>query len=117
MTDTTMGSFLEHPNLLIDGKLVPAEGGRTFTSINPATEEVLGEAPDATVADAARAVEAARRAFDETSWSTDRELRVRCLRQLVAALRENVEPLRALTVAEVGVPLGLTTGPALEGAI
>ena len=116
MTDT-MGSFVEHSSLLIDGKLVPAEGGRTFTSLNPATEEPIGESPDASVGDAERAIEAARRAFDETTWSTDRDFRVHCLRQFVAALREHLEPLRALTVAEVGVPVSLTKGPALEAAI
>jgi acyl-CoA reductase-like NAD-dependent aldehyde dehydrogenase len=42
---------------------------------------------------------------------------VHCLRQFVAALREHLEPMRALTVAEVGVPVSLTTGPALEGPI
>lgn len=102
-------------NLLIDGQLVPADGGRTFESINPATESVVDTAPDAAVSDAERAIAAARRAFDETSWSADRALRVRCLRQLVAALRAHVEELRELTVAEVGVPVSLTSGPALEG--
>jgi aldehyde dehydrogenase (NAD+) len=29
-------------NMLIDGKLVAAETGRTFENVNPATEEVLG---------------------------------------------------------------------------
>ncbi len=106
-----------HQLLLIDGKLVPAEGGRTFQSINPATEDVIGSAADATVNDAARAVDAARRAFDTTDWSTNHELRARCLKQLAAALRSNVEEMRTLTVAEVGVPVMLTGGPALEGAI
>ena len=67
--------------LLIDGKLVAGSGG-TFPTVNPATEEVLGVAADADVEDMGRAVEAARRAFDETDWSTNTELRVRCLRQL-----------------------------------
>ncbi len=102
-------------NLLIDGTLGPAEEGRTFASINPATEEVIAEAADASVADARRAVAAARRSFDETSWSTDAEFRARCLEQLATALRENTEDLRELTVAEVGVPVSLTDGPALEG--
>lgn len=105
------------PNLLIDGALVPAEGGRTFPSVNPATEEVLGHAADASVADAERAIAAARRAFDDTSWSTDRDFRAHCLRQLVTAMRDNLEDLRTLTVAEVGVPVTMTRGPALEGAI
>ena len=108
---------LTDSNLLIDGALVPAHGGLTFASINPATEEVVGHAADATAADAEKAIAAARRAFDETNWSTDRELRARCLRQLVAAFRANLEEFRALTIAEVGVPYVLTTGPALEGAI
>ena len=54
--------------LLVDGELVAAEGGATYETIAPATEEVLGTAADASVADAQRAVAAARRAFDTTSW-------------------------------------------------
>jgi len=45
--------------LLIDGKLT--EGERSFPTLNPATGQVLGHAPDATVADAEAAVGAARR--------------------------------------------------------
>ena len=30
------------PRLLIDGKLVESESGKTFDNVNPATEEVLG---------------------------------------------------------------------------
>lgn len=110
-------SLVIESKLLIDGELVPAEGGRTFVSVNPATQEVIGEAADATVADVQRAIAAARRAFDETDWSTNRELRSRCLRQLAAAMRDQIEDLRALTVAEVGVPVMMTSGPALEGPI
>jgi acyl-CoA reductase-like NAD-dependent aldehyde dehydrogenase len=105
------------PQLLIDGKLVDSSGGRTFTSANPATEEVIGSAPDATVADAGTAIEAARVAFDTTDWATDRKLRARCLDQLVQALDRHREEMRALTVAEVGVPVSLTQGPALEAAV
>ena len=59
--------------MLIDGKLAEGESG-TFTNINPATEEVLGEVADASKADMHRAIDAARRAFDETDWSTNRAL-------------------------------------------
>ena len=82
--------------LLIDGQLVPAEGNRTFETINPATGEVLGSAADASVGDAKRAIEAARRAFDTTSWSSDHAFRAQCLRQLHEALvRHQEELLRA----------------------
>src|SRR5215475_10210779 len=51
--------------LLIDGKLVAGSAG-TFPTVNPATEEALGVAADASAQDMGRAIEAARRAFDET---------------------------------------------------
>ncbi len=97
--------------LLIDGKLTEAADGARFDIVNPATEEVIGTAPDAGAADMASAIEAARRAFDETSWSTDAALRVRCLRQLHRALVDNGAAMRALTTAEAGAPASLTLGP------
>ncbi|MEU9242672.1 aldehyde dehydrogenase family protein [Streptomyces sp. NPDC048385] len=100
---------------LIDGKLQAAD--TTFASYNPATGDLLGHAPDATTADAETAVAAARRAFDTTDWSTDTELRVRCLRQLHTALDTHREELRALTIAEVGAPRQLTHGPQLDEPI
>ncbi len=104
-------------HLLIDGALVPATSGATYETISPSTEEVLGVAADATVDDARRAIESARRAFDSTGWSTDHALRVRCLRQLDEALRANVEALREIIVHEVGAPVSSTSGPQLEAPI
>jgi acyl-CoA reductase-like NAD-dependent aldehyde dehydrogenase len=97
---------------LIDGQLV--DSPRTFASVNPATEQVLGQAPDATVEQAEAAIAAARRAFDTTSWSTDPQLRARCLDQLHAALIEHKEELRDLTIAEVGAPRVLTYSAQLD---
>ena len=82
-------------SLLIDGKLTSGSQG-TFPTINPATEEVLGAAADADAEDMGRAIEAARRAFDDTDWSRNTELRVRCIRQLREAMREHVEELREI---------------------
>ncbi len=90
--------------LLIDGKLVPASDGATYPILNPATGAEIGHAPDATAADVDAAIAAARRAFDETDWSTNVELRVRCLRQLHRALLDHADDFRALTTAEVGMP-------------
>ncbi|MBC9733266.1 aldehyde dehydrogenase [Nocardioides marmotae] len=89
---------------LIDGKLLPASDGATYPILGPATGEVIGHAPDGTAADVDAAIAAARRAFDESAWSTDVALRVRCLRQLHAALLEEAETFTALTTAEVGMP-------------
>lgn len=90
--------------LLVDGKLTPASDGASYPILNPATGAEIGQAPDATAADVDAAIAAARRAFDETDWSTNTELRVRCLRQLHQALLDVADDFRALTTAEVGMP-------------
>jgi acyl-CoA reductase-like NAD-dependent aldehyde dehydrogenase len=48
--------------LFIDGKFVDAESGKTFTTPNPATGEILAEVAEADKADVDKAVSAARRA-------------------------------------------------------
>jgi aldehyde dehydrogenase (NAD+) len=94
--------------MLIDGKLVDATGGATFDNINPATEESIGVVADGTVDDMGRAIGAARRAFDETDWSTNRAFRKACLQQLKDGLEKHKEDLRPQIVGEVGCPIGLT---------
>lgn len=101
--------------MLINGELVAGEG--SYPSINPATEEVFGHAPEATVADAEAAIKAARRAFDDTDWATNVELRIRCLDQLHKALIEHREELAALTIEEVGATVALTHGAQLDQPI
>jgi acyl-CoA reductase-like NAD-dependent aldehyde dehydrogenase len=103
------------PRLLIDGSLVPSD--QTFASVNPATGEVIGHAPDATVQHAQAAVAAARQAFDTTTWSTDTALRIRCLEQLHEALTAHKEELRELTIADVGAPRALTYRAQLDEPI
>lgn len=93
--------------LLIDGALVPGGAG-AFPTINPATEEPIGEAADADAADLDGAIAAARTAFDSSDWCRDTELRVHCLRQLRDALNDEIETLREITIAEVGAPRSLT---------
>jgi aldehyde dehydrogenase (NAD+) len=94
--------------LLIDGELTEAQGGRRYDNVNPATEEVIGQVADATAADMDLAIGAARRAFDETDWSSDLALRARCLRQLQEALTKHKEDLRPQIIAEAGAPMQLT---------
>jgi aldehyde dehydrogenase (NAD+) len=78
---------------------------------------VLGVAADADAQDMGRAIEAARRAFDDTDWSRSTELRVRCIRQLREAMQHHTEELRELTIAEVGAPRMLTSMAQLEGPV
>jgi acyl-CoA reductase-like NAD-dependent aldehyde dehydrogenase len=102
--------------MLIDGRLVDGGAG-TFSNLNPATEEVLGEVANASKADMHRAIDAARRAFDETDWSTNRALRKRCLGQLQAALEAEKEAIREELIREVGCPRMTTHGPQLDAPL
>jgi aldehyde dehydrogenase (NAD+) len=99
--------------LLIAGELL--EAASAYPSLNPATGEVFGYAPNASVRDAEAAITAARHAFETTTWSTDVALRQRCLDQLHQALLDHREDLRELTISEVGATVALTRAAQLEG--
>jgi aldehyde dehydrogenase (NAD+) len=100
--------------MLIDGQLVMAASGEEFDNSSPATGRVLGSTASAGAEDMLRAIGAARRAFDETDWSTNRELRRRCLLQLHAALEAEKEDLREELIAEVGCPVSTTQDAQLD---
>ena len=112
-----MSQFTGEERMLVDGVLRGSRSGATFETSNPATEEVLGVAADGGAEDIDEAIAAARRAFDETGWSTDTELRVRCLRQLQAAFESHADEIRAMTVAEVGSPVSMTTHAQLDSPV
>jgi acyl-CoA reductase-like NAD-dependent aldehyde dehydrogenase len=64
-----------------------------------------------------QAIGAARRAFDDTTWSTDRALRKQCLLQLQEALESEQEELREELILEVGCPRMVTHGPQLDAPL
>lgn len=117
MAESTQPVLNPETRLFIDGQLVEASGGRVYDNIDPATKQVAGVCADASSADAERAIAAARRTFDNSDWSTNVELRIRCLKQLRDALKAHADELRHLIVAEVGAPLGLTYGPQCDTPI
>jgi aldehyde dehydrogenase (NAD+) len=100
--------------MLVDGELVEAASGKRFENVNPATEDVLGEVADASAEDMRRAIVAARRAFDESDWSSNGALRKRCLEQLQEALESEREELREELIAEVGTPRLMTFAAQLD---
>jgi aldehyde dehydrogenase (NAD+) len=114
---TSVLDLKSESRMLIDGKLVDAEAGKQFANINPATEEVIGEVADASAADMQKAIAAARRAFDETDWSTNRAFRKQCLLQLQAALEGERELFREEVIAEAGAPRMLTFAPQLDSPL
>ncbi len=113
---TESGVLAGEQRMLIDGELQFTGSGATFDVIHPASEEVAGQATDGTVEDMARAVGAARRAFDETDWSRDLDFRYHCMIQLHEALERNKERLRRILITEVGCPVTVS-GSQIESPI
>jgi acyl-CoA reductase-like NAD-dependent aldehyde dehydrogenase len=86
--------------LLIGGEWVDGAEG-TYDVVNPATEEVVGGAPEASVQQAQDAARAARDAFD--AWSqTSREERSRLLKATADAIRDHRSDLLPVVIAETG---------------
>ncbi len=87
----------------IGGKFVDATGGKTFTTINPATGKPICEVAHCSAADVDTAVAAARKAFQNGSWSRSApEHRKAVLLKLAALLRENAHELAVLESVDSG---------------
>ena len=96
--------FLTEPlRLYIDGRFV--ETDETLPTLNPATGEVLAEAPLATPREVGMAVEAAQRAFDDWRFLPPTR-RARLIWRLADLLEENAEELATVEVLDNGKPLG-----------
>ncbi|MFQ6097488.1 MAG: aldehyde dehydrogenase family protein [Armatimonadota bacterium] len=92
--------------LLIDGEWRDALSGKTFETLNPATEEVLTTVADGQAEDIDAAVAAARRAFDSGPWGkmSARE-RGKIVRRIGELIAENAEELAQLEVLDNGKPI------------
>ena len=94
------GPSTRNEQLLIAGKWVDAGSG-TYGIVNPATEEVVGTAPDATADDARAAARAAREALPQ--WSAmGVEARSELMRKAAEAVRAKASELLPLVIAETG---------------
>jgi acyl-CoA reductase-like NAD-dependent aldehyde dehydrogenase len=94
--------------LWIDGDWVDATEGRTFDTVNPATEEVLSPVAFASAPDVDRAVSAARRAFDDGRWSdVPARHKEAVLRRIADLIDEHADELAALETLDNGKPLAM----------
>jgi len=93
--------------LLIDNQWVDAVSGKTFDTINPATEEVITKVAEADKADVDLAVAAARRAFYEGEWSKwTGYQRSNLLHRLADLIEKNRQELAELEVLDNGKSMG-----------
>jgi phenylacetaldehyde dehydrogenase len=95
--------------LLIDGEWVDAASGRTFETIDPATEERLAEVAHGGAEDIDRAVRAARRAFAHGSeWRRmSPSDRGRLIHRIGDLILENADELATLESLDNGKPIAV----------
>jgi len=110
-------SSLPEALLYIDGKLRPAAGNKTYDNIGPWTGEVIGQAADASAADVEEAIAAARRAFDQTDWSTDRQKRYAMVKRYRDLLFANRDRLVQISRLEAGAAMGAAARAQVDGAL
>jgi len=92
--------------MIIDGVRSPSVSTETYEDINPSTGEILALVPRGIATDIDRAVEAARRAFEEKAWRQVAPAeRGRILLRLAAVIREHAEEFARLESLDNGKPL------------
>jgi aldehyde dehydrogenase (NAD+) len=109
--------MLGEAQLYIDGVVRGASGGRTFDNLSPWTGEVVGRAADATPGDVNAAIAAARRAFDETDWPTNKARRVELVARLRDLLVANRDRMVRIVQHEAGAAMGSALGPQVDMAL
>lgn len=103
-----------YARLLIDGRLVEGEGP-SIPVVNPATEQETATVRAATPTQVDQAVQAARRAFDDTAWA-DPAFRAECIRRLAGLMEENRDLLMDTVISEIATPVNLTSNHVLTPA-
>jgi aldehyde dehydrogenase (NAD+) len=116
--ETAAAEFLRKPQqLLIDGHRVGSISGRTFRSLNPATEEVIATVAEGNEADVDRAVAAARRAF-EGPWRSMRATeRGHILLKWAELLKAHADEIVEIESLDAGKPISAILRQDLPAAI
>ncbi|WPB55889.1 aldehyde dehydrogenase family protein [Xylophilus sp. GOD-11R] len=103
--------------LLIDGRWVDAVSGKTFTTFDPATEQALVEVAEADSADVDRAVVAARKAYEQPSWTgMSPHARTRLLLKIADVVDQHAEELAVLETIDSGAPIASTRARSVQVA-
>jgi aldehyde dehydrogenase (NAD+) len=98
----------------IDGDWVDPVSYKAADVVDPATEGAFARVALGTPADVDRAVDAARRAFDDYSWST-REERLALLERIMTVYAAHKDEMGALISREMGAPRTLAMGAQVQG--
>jgi len=97
---------IQQTDLFIGGQWIPSVSGKTFETVNPATEEVIAQVAEGDAADVDLAVKAARKAFETGPWSKmDARDRGRLIMKFADLIEENLDELAALESLDNGKPI------------
>ncbi|SEP10517.1 aldehyde dehydrogenase [Trujillonella endophytica] len=100
----------------IGGRWTAPDGDEVLPVVSPSTEEVVGQVPLATEADADRAVAAAREAFDEGPWPRMSPAeRADVLAEAAAVLRKREGDIAGVVVDEMGI--AISQAPRAQGMV
>jgi len=100
---------IQQTECFIGGKWIPSASGKTFATINPATEEVIANVAEGDAADVDLAVQAARNALENGPWGTmDARDRGALIHKLADLLEEEFDELAALESLDNGKPISET---------
>jgi aldehyde dehydrogenase (NAD+) len=89
----------------IDGKWVPSASGKTFATINPATEEEITQVAEGDAVDVDAAAKAARHAFDDGDWpKMDARDRGKLMFALADRMEAEIDNLARLETLDNGKP-------------
>lgn len=106
--DKTRAFIAAEKRMLIDGTWHASTSGETIDVTNPADGSLLCRVPSAHESDVDRAVQAARRAFDDSAWSrmkpSDRE---RLLLRAADAIEANAREFAELEALDNGKPVAV----------
>ena len=92
--------------LIINGEAVDAASGKTFTTVNPATEEPICEVAEGGPEDVDRAVKAARAAFDSGPWPKMKPAeRQRLLWKWSELIEKHADEIARLETLDNGKPI------------
>ena len=117
MTDTVPWEYAPAPQergivtiapsygLFVNGEFTPAAGGRTFTTVNPASEEPLAEVALAAAADVDRAVGAARDAFEHVWGPMPGARRAKYIYRIARLIAERAREFAVLESLDNGKPI------------
>lgn len=108
-----MQAFTSH---YIAGHWVVAQSPETFKVHDSSTEEVMATVPAGTAEEAARAVEAAKSAFE--AWSKlSAESRAAYLEKISAGLKARMDEMATVIAREVGMPVKLARSVQVGGPV